>query len=570
MLAHAPSPASAQFQMLAQRFLDERHQESPTSATSAGLHQLDHLMDDMSAEAHQASLSSLKTTRAQVEALPEEALPLEFQVDRSLLLNAIERGILELEEVRSWEWNPLVYAQLLGGGLFSLISRDFAPLPERMESVIARLRQVPRVLTQAQQNLQQTCKIHVETAIGQNIGLEHLIDRDLRTLSEQVSPLSAAFDEAAQLALRALHAHGQWLKTEGMARANRKPQLGRELWERKLSLTLESDFTADEVLARAHETIHQVRGALYELAVELLGARGGSRFPAKPDEATRRQVIHEALELANGERVDASYLLQEIRQAVQECERFARTHDLITLPEEPLDVIELPEFMKGVGVAYCASPGPYERHLKTYYMASPPPSSWSPAQAESFLREYNVWMLRNLSVHEAIPGHYVQLAHANRHPSVLRAILASGTFVEGWAVYSEKLMADLGFADDLRLKLMQLKMQARVSANAILDQWVHVYDRSEADAMQLMVEDTFQEEREAAGKWRRAQLTACQLSTYFVGLQEWLTLRRDAEAAAAAQNRKLHLRLFHDRALSYGSPPMRLVRKLLQADGGLI
>lgn len=569
MPAHALTQTAAQFQSLAHTFLELRHQESPSSATSAGLHQHDQLLDDLSAEAQQASLTGFKSLHTQLKALPNEALPLELQVDHAMLLNAVERRLLELEEIRSFEWNPLVYAQVLGGGLFALISRDFAPLPDRMASVVARLGAVPRVLAQAQHNLQQTCQIHVETALGQNLGLEHLIDRDLRALAEQVPALTRSFEEAAQPALVALRAHGDWLKTEGIRRATRPPQLGGEFWERKLKLTLDTELTAEEVLGKAHQTITQVGEELYDIGAQLLSQRGQAHLPASPDEVIRRRVIHEALELANGERIEAAQLLPEIRRAVQECEDFTRAHNLITLPDEPLDVIEVPEFMRGVAVANCSCPGPYERHLKTYYMASPPPTSWTPAQVESFLREYNCWMLRNLSVHEAIPGHYVQLAHSNRHPSVLRAILASGTFVEGWAVYTEKLMADLGFGNDPRLKMMQLKMQARVAANAILDQWVHVQGRSEAEGMQLMVGETFQEEREAAGKWRRALLTSCQLSTYFTGLQEWLSLRRDAEAEAQAKGQTLQLRRFHDRALSFGSPPMRWVRQLLQAEGGL-
>ena len=220
----------------------------------------------------------------------------------------------------------------------------------------------------------------------------------------------------------------------------------------------------------------------------------------------------------------------------------------------------MPEFRQGVSLAYCDSPGPLEVGQKTFYAVSPVPAKWTEKQTESFLREYNLRSLDVLTIHEAMPGHFLQLAHANRYPGKLRHLFQSGVFVEGWAVYTEWMMCEEGFRDDdPLLKLVTLKWYLRDVTNALLDQAVHVDGISRYDAMQLMVEDAFQEEREAAGKWKRAQLTTAQLSTYFVGYLEQIEMRREAEKAWGD---RFNLKTYHDRVLSYGSPPPQFVRAL--------
>jgi uncharacterized protein (DUF885 family) len=233
----------------------------------------------------------------------------------------------------------------------------------------------------------------------------------------------------------------------------------------------------------------------------------------------------------------------------------------VTLPEEPLEIITMPEFQQGVALAYCDSPGPLEAKEKTFFAVSPIPAQWTRSQTDSFLREYNSRSIHDLTIHEAMPGHYLQLAHANRYPSTLRAVLSSGPFVEGWAVYAERLMVEQGYMNaDPLMKLIQLKWYLRSVVNALLDQAVHVDGISRTAAMRLMTESGFQEEREAAGKWTRAQLTSAQLPVYFVGAQEHIALRAEAEQRAGAA---FNLQEYHDKVLSFGSPPVRFVRELM-------
>ncbi len=254
-------------------------------------------------------------------------------------------------------------------------------------------------------------------------------------------------------------------------------------------------------------------------------------------------------------------MLGAARAALVDTTDFVRAKNLVSLPDEPVEIIEMPAFKQGVALAYCDAPGALEAGQKTLYAVSPIPESWTRAQTESFLREYNSRSIRNLTMHEAMPGHYLQLAHANKYPSTLRAVLGSGPFVEGWAVYAERLMVDAGYGDgDPLMKLVQLKWYLRTIVNALLDQAVHVDGMSRATAMKLMTETGFQEEREAAGKWTRAQLTSAQLPVYFVGAQEHFALRAEAAQRAGAA---FDLKAYHDKVLSFGSPPVRFARELL-------
>jgi uncharacterized protein (DUF885 family) len=221
----------------------------------------------------------------------------------------------------------------------------------------------------------------------------------------------------------------------------------------------------------------------------------------------------------------------------------------------------MPEFQRGVSVAYLDPPGPLDTNQSAFYAVAPLPEEWTDEQVNSFLREYNLYSIQDLTIHEGVPGHYLQLALSNRYPSTLRSVLWSGPFVEGWAVYAERVMIDEGYLDhDPLMRLINLKWYLRVVTNAIIDSAIHVDGMTRDAAMKLMIEGGFQEEREAAGKWTRAQLTSAQLSTYFVGYQEHIEMR---SAVQEAWGDEFTLRRYHDQALSYGSPPVKFIRALI-------
>ena len=314
---------------------------------------------------------------------------------------------------------------------------------------------------------------------------------------------------------------------------------------------------------RAWSAYEQVRNQMYEVATEVYRKQHPyTEFPAEPDEAYKHAITRAALEVAYQQLPARDEIVATAEQQLEQTTTFVREKELVSVPDDPIEIIIMPEFRRGVSVAYCDSPGPLDVGQKTFYAVAPLPEDWTDEQVRSFLREYNLLSLQDLTIHEAMPGHYLQLAHSNRYPSTLRAVLSSGPFVEGWAVYAEQMMIEQGYLEgDPLMKLINLKWYLRGITNAIMDQAIHVDGMTRDEAMKLMIEGGFQEEREAAGKWVRAQLTSTQLSTYFVGYQEHMDLRGEIRETWGEE---FELKKFHDQLLSHGSPPVQFVRALMQ------
>jgi uncharacterized protein (DUF885 family) len=369
-------------------------------------------------------------------------------------------------------------------------------------------------------------------------------------------------EAAMKTARAAVDKHQEWLEKEVLPQASGDFRIGKELFDKKLAFTLNSPLSRAEIRKRAESELKRVREQMYEISKGVhLKKHPQHQFPAQPDEAHQQETIQGALELAYADKPARDAVVKTAKESLVDIEAFVRKRDLITIPDDPIEIIIMPEFERGVSVAYCDSPGALDVGQKTFYAVAPLPDDWTDKQVDSFLREYNRRSIHNLSVHEAIPGHFLQLAHSNRYPSLLRAVLSSGVFIEGWAVYTEQMLADEGYMNaDPLMKLIALKWYLRGIANAIIDQAIHAEGMTEEDAMRLMTVTTFQEEREAAGKWIRAQLTSTQLSTYFVGYQEHRDLRAEVEKKMGDG---FNLKRYHDQVISYGSPPVRFARSLM-------
>ena len=563
--ATAPSPADAAFADLSARALEAWMRLSPVAATQAGDHRHDAELDDLSAEGRRQALETSRALLAELDALDVAALSRDNQVDAAILRNRLEYDIWSAEVLQPWAWDPQVYGDLAGSAIYGLMAREFAPLPERLRSATARMRLIPGLLAQARANLDpaRVPKIHAETVARQNSGLLGLVDLLVVPALDQ---LDAADRRAAEEAIAGLRAavveHQAWLDRTLVPNARGDFRIGAELYDRKLQFALLSSLSRAEIKQRAEAELARVRDEMYGIARDVLSGRADA--PALPDSPAPEQqqaAIEAALELAYAERPARDRVVPDAEAALAQATEFVRQKDLVTLPDAPVEIIEMPEFQRGVAVAYCDSPGPLDKHLKTFYAVSPIPDEWTEEQVDSFLREYNSRMIHLLSIHEGTPGHYLEGWHSARHPSTLRAVLRSGPFAEGWAVYTEKVMADAGYLDnDPLFRLVQLKFYLRTIANAILDQGVHVDGWSREQAMDLMVRKTFQQEREAAGKWVRAQLTSAQLPTYFVGAQEHFDMRAAAEAELGE---RFDAKTYHDQVLSHGAPPVRFVRQLL-------
>jgi uncharacterized protein (DUF885 family) len=560
-----PSAADVAFESLSQRYFDEVLALQPVTATGLGDHRYDDKLDDVGA-AGRGRLATLERELLEaVRALDAIQLSRAHQVDARLLASQLEFDVWRFAELQDWRWDPILYTNLAGNSLYSLLARDFAPLPDRLRNVRTRLTELPRFLAQVRESLDpvRVPKIHAETAAKQNGGVTSLIDElvvpQLGALpAEEQAQLKSVIDKAR----KAIAQHQIWLDKRLVPEAKGDFRIGAALYDRKLAFALDSPLTREHIRERAERELAATRAQMYDIARTVLaGLESAPPTPDAPDGDTQQNAIVAALELAYSDHPPRAEVFNVARQTYDNALAFVRTRDFVTVYDDPLDIIPMPEFQRGVALAYCDPPGPLDKGQKTFFAVSPIPDDWSDRQVESFLREYNTRSINNLTIHEAMPGHYLQLMHSNRYDSPLRAALQSGTFIEGWAVYTERLMVEEGYLNgDPLMHLVQLKWYLRSIANAILDQAVHVDGMSHEDAMRLMTRDAFQEEREASGKWVRAQLSSAQLPTYFVGVQEHLALREEAKKRWGKQ---FTLKRYNDKVLSYGSPPVRYVRDLI-------
>jgi uncharacterized protein (DUF885 family) len=543
--------ATSELVVLARDYLDDLARRHPDVATELGDHRYDARLSDLTHDALDDERRALTAFAERAAALDVAALTPEQRVDAAMLAGRVELRAFELAELREHEWNPLLANP--GRAVYMLLARDFAPLPDRLAAVAGRLSQVPWLLAAARSHLGAMPRVHLETAVGQFDGTIKLVSDAIDDSLQDASPATISdIDRVRPAALEALAEHRDWLSARladesagGAGFAD--PRLGPERFARKLSLTLQAQADADAILRRAENDLDRITAQITELAATL----GGS-----PREVLGRLAA---------DAPDGDTILRFCEQALAAQTAFVREHDLITLYEDPVEVIAMPEIDRGVAVAYCDPPGPLEAGaLATFIAVSPVPTGWSAERVASFYREYNRHMVQNLMIHEAMPGHYLQLAHSRRFTgsgTEVRAALWSGAFVEGWAVYTEELMATHGYpgeGDPRAVRMQQLKMQLRMAINAILDARVHAHGLTEDAAMALMTGRGFQEEGEAAGKWRRALLTSVQLSTYYVGYTEVADLAGELLAKPGATPRAVH-----DRMLAHGSPPVGLLRTVV-------
>ncbi len=557
--------ADAKFADLSKRWLDGWMQLNPVSATQLGDHRFDSEVDDLSPAGRQKAVDFSRKLLAELDAMDAGKLSRENQVDASILRNQLRSDIWGVDTFQSWAWDPQVYNSLAGGAIYNLMAREFAPMPQRLKSATVRMEKIPGIFAQMRANLDpaRVPKIHAETVAKQNAGVLSLVDEFITPNAGQLSGEDRKRLDAAVAGLRKAVADQQaWLDKTLVPNAKGDFRIGQQLYDEKLQFSLDSSLTRAEIKQRAEEEIKRVRAEMYDIARTVLKDKPGApALPDAPSDDQQQKAIETALELAYADRPARDKVVADARQALADVTAFVRAKDLVTVPDDPVKVILMPEFQRGVAVAYCDSPGPLDKGLDTYFAISPIPDDWTQAQTDSFLREYNSRMIKLLTIHEAMPGHYLEGAHSAHFPSTLRAVLRSGLFAEGWAVYSERMMTDAGYmADDPLFKLVQRKFYLRTIANAILDQGVHVDHWTREQAMHLMTHDAFQQESEAAGKWVRAQLSSAQLPTYFVGVQEQFDLRKAMEAKLGD---KFNLKAYHDQVLSYGAPPVRYVHELM-------
>jgi uncharacterized protein (DUF885 family) len=541
---------AADFEKLTQDFIDGALALSPVSATGNGYHlhngvPLDELLDDFSSGGLDQQRNFYKDFQMRIAALDASKLDKEQRVDLDIIKNNIDLGLLELDTIQSYKHNPTIYVELAGNALFTPYMLNYAPLEKRFDHITKRLERMPALFDQAKAELVDAPEVWNRVAQEENDGNIGLIDKTLRDAAPESK--KAAYGAAADKALAAVRDFNAFLKDKLSAHTS-DWRLGKDKYARKFALVLASGRTPEDLLAAAEADLKTVRAQMAALAAP--------------------KSVEQALNDIAKQHATPDTYLAKARDTLAQATAFVKEKDLLTLPPRSnLEVIETPEFMRGIyGVGGFNAAPPLEPQLGAFYWITPIAKNWPAARAESKLREYNNFGLQELTIHEAMPGHYVQLEYANDVQPVarrlLRTIFANTPYVEGWAVYTQQMMSDAGYLGGSKeLTLTFDKQILRVLANTILDVRLQTMGMTDQQALDLMMKDTYQEKEEAVAKLQRAQLSSCQLPTYFVGWKGWLDVRdRYKQRKSGAYS----LKEFHERALKESGVPLPALDTLLQ------
>jgi uncharacterized protein (DUF885 family) len=545
------------------QYLEKVFQKRPSEATQLGDHRFDDRMDDLSAPARDGWVELDRQTLADLpKQVDYDSLSPAGKVDFEIFKHHLTRSLWMAENLKPFEEDPRVYNEYTNGLVYSMLTQSTLPQEKNVANAIARMGRIPQIIAAAKQNLHNPPRVVTETAIRQNQGAIAFYEHDLFELAGE-TPNRDALKKAAQAVVRSLKEYHQFLEGEILPRSSGEWRLGKEKFVKKMDLDLNSGVTADQMLAQAESEFAVVEREMYVIARQLW-----SRYlpgkPLPPDDAEgRHATIAAVLEKLSQEHGKPEDLVRDARATVAEIKKFIREKDILRLPEpDRCEVVEMPEFKRGNSTAYLQSAPPLEADTVSFFAISPPPKDWDAAKVKSFLEEYNSHMLQILTIHEAYPGHYVQGAYEHHNPSLIRRVYNSGAYVEGWAVYTEKMMLDQGYGDgSLPLRLIQLKFFLRAVCNTILDHKMHCTEMSDEEAMRLLVHDAFQSEGEARLKVIRAKQSACQLTTYFAGRMAMCQLRQQIQRELGE---KFNLGRYHEAVLDEGAVPTKYLPELVK------
>ncbi len=548
------------FDSFKESFVEDLWKVYPEWASRVGYHNYDSVLTIPDQYNRENQLAFLTEKLKGLSEFDAASLSDHNKIDHHLIRNYLEGAQWRLHTERSWEWMPSIYN--VSGVFANMLINDYDALDTRLRHLELRLRSVPAYYEAAKRNIKNPTAEHAALAISQNRGGLSVFEEDLKSALER-SGLSetekSEIHKSSEHAIAAIKDFADWL--ENFKNENpRSFRLGDDLYAMKFGFQIQSDYTVDEVYEKAmsrKEMLHEKMGAL---ASQLWPKYMGST----PRPADRLAMIKQIIDKISMTHVPADSFQIAIEKQIPELAAFVAEKELIHIdPAKPLVVRREPAYMAGVSVASISAPGPYDKKGNTYYNVGSL-EGWSPERAESFLREYNHYILQILNIHEAIPGHYAQLVYSNQSPSIIKSIFGNGTMVEGWAVYTEIMMLENGYGnDDPELWLMYYKWNLRTVCNAILDISVHKKGMTEEGALNLLINEAFQQEAEARGKWTRVQVTSVQLCSYFTGFTEIYDLRETLKSKLGAD---FDLRSFHEKFLSYGSAPVKYLRSLMLSE----
>jgi len=556
--------ADSQLDGFFRRYLDERFAMHPMEATQLGDHRFDDKLDDLSPAALERSLSHLKETRPRLaKEINRKDLPRDEQINFEIFDHELKTAIWLRENTKPFAENSRLYNEYISDSVFLLLTQSRLPKETNVANAIARMKLIPSIVAAAKENLKHPPRVVLETAMRQNKGSIGFYESDIFQFVGESPQLPALKAECARVA-PVLKDYHQFLEKELLPHATGDWRIGKRKFSKKLELVLDAGMDANEVLRDAEAEFARVHNDMHVIARQLWHRY----FPQEPlppsDVSGQRATTARVLAAAAKEHSRPEELVTDARGTVDRIQQFIREKNILRLPEpDRCRIIEMPEFQRGNSVAYLNGAPPLDPDAPSLYAISPPAKDWSAKQTQSLLEEYNRHMLQVLTIHEAYPGHYVQLEYSARVPSLIRRVLGSGVYIEGWAVYTEQMMLDQGYGGGgLPLRLNQLKFYLRAVCNAILDHKLHCVNMSDEEAIRLMTEGAFQSAEEARQKLIRAKQTSVQLSTYFVGRMAHVRLREQMQRELGD---RFDLARYHEAVLSQGSVPVKYLPELVRA-----
>jgi uncharacterized protein (DUF885 family) len=570
------------FSELEDQFVRESLAISPVSASQAGYHKhvdaktgktimLDAELDDVGAEAVAGQEKFYREWRERFRhETPIASLNEQDAADYRLIDDQIALNLLEFDQIKNYKHNPTGYVELLGNAMFLPLTQDYASKDVRVGDVISRISQFPRFVEQAKAELTDADPIFISTAVDENEGNINLID-SVAGYAASNAELKAKYESISPAAKKALTDFNQWLKNDLAKRPTngRTWRLGKDWYAQKFRYVMETSIDPAQLLKDAEAELARTRAEMLQIALPLYKEMypGQDDYANLPQHERENTIIKAVLDRISDEHPKRDELMDAVKADLDGIKQFIREKKIVALSSrDNLKVIPTPEFMRGIySVAGFHNAPPLEPNAEAQYWVTPIDQKMPEDKAESKLREYNNYTLKWLTIHEALPGHYIQFEHADDvQPAtrrLVRSLLGNGCYVEGWAEYIADVMTQSGYLDfNPKFRLMRMKIWLRAVSNTILDIHMQTMDMTDQQALDLMRNETFQTQAEAEGKLQRAKLSSTQLPTYFVGTRQWWALRKKYQAAKGSA---FTLEEFHNRALDQGPLPIEYLEKII-------
>lgn len=548
------------FDAFKQNFVEDLWKMYPSWASSQGYHKYDSILVVPNDESREKELAFCKGTSVMLKTLNVNNLSDNNKTDYYMIENQINSTEWAINNQKSYEWNPSQYN--VCGEFAEMLGNNYDSLDTRLHNFYLKMQNIPAYYEAAKKQIKNPTLEHTQLAIDQNLGGASVFETDLSDALKK-SHLSAQEKEQitarAKEAMAAIKGFADWLKNL-KNETPRSFRLGKELYAKKFEYDIQSGYTADEIYKKALQHKEELHAQMFDITKQLWSKYlADKKMPENKLEAIKMMIDKLSLK-----HVQADSFQTAIEHQIPVLVDFIKQKDLIYIdPSKPLVVRKEPAYMAGVAGASISAPGPYDKNGNTYYNVGSL-SGWDKEKAESYLREYNHYILQILNIHEAIPGHYTQLVYSNQSPSIIKSILGNGAMIEGWAVYTERMMLENGYGNnEPEMWLMYYKWNLRTTCNTILDYGVHVNNLSKEEALNLLMNEAFQQKAEAEGKWKRVSVTQVQLCSYFTGYTEIYDFREELKKKMGD---RFNLKQFHEKFLSYGSAPVKYIKMLMLAD----